>query len=113
MAHENPALTRHVSDLWPDLERLLRVGDQAQQLLAQPGWAAIDLLVDAEIDAINAQMERTTPLSRADYAVRHGRIGGLKAAREAAEAIVAIADERRSEQQAKHEGEGSQSSPER
>lgn len=114
MARENAALTRHVKELWPDLEHLFEVGDQAQQLRVQPGWDVLCKVIDAEIDAINAQMESaaTNVLDQAEYAVRHGRIGGLKAAREAREAVVSVAEERKAEQKKKHEGDA-ESSPER
>lgn len=106
MAREDPALTRHIKDVWPDLEHLFTVGEHVGQLRQHEGWKAVQTLLQAEIDAINAQMEGGGgPLEQAEYAVRHGRIGGLKAAIGAADAIVTISERRFSEQQAQHEGD--------
>jgi hypothetical protein len=112
MAREDPALTRHVKDLFPDLEHLFEAAEQVVALQAQPGWAVLQRLLGAEVDAINATMESGKTLEQAEYTGRHGRVGGLKGAQSMADAIVGLAERRRAEQAAKHEGDA-ESSPER
>ncbi len=104
MAREDPALTRHVKDLFPDLVHLFEAETVVEQLEGHPGWTVVNRLLGAEIDAINAGMETGRTLDQAEYAGRHGRIGGLKAAQGVIDAIVSHAERRRQEQSAKHEG---------
>ena len=101
----DPAVARHVKDLYPELDALFEAGDQVKAVQATSGWGVVHGILGAEIDAINAQME-TQVLEQAEYAMRHGRIGGLRAAQSAVDTIVAIADARRAEQQARHEAGG-------
>lgn len=112
MAQVDPALARHNDDAFPTLEHLFDAGDAVAQLQGHPGWAAVQAVLQSEIDAIGRTMDGLKPLDQATYAMRHGRIGGLRAAQGTADAIVAEATRRRSEQQAQHEG-GAESSPER
>lgn len=104
MAREDAALERHVRDLWPDLEHLLEAGESVAQVVSHPGWEAVQTLLQADIDAISGELERfRRPLAQADYAMCHGRIGGLKAALAAVDTIVGCAERRRVDEQARHE----------
>ncbi len=99
----NPAIERHIDKLFPELEHALDAGEAVAEALVTLGWAHVEAVLDAEIDAISAHMEGASVLSRAEYAYRHGRIGGLKAVKQAAEAIIDRANARRDEQEARHE----------
>src|SRR2546421_5976763 len=100
-----PALTRHVEDVFPGLEHLLNAADDAASLKAHPGWHGVKALIEQEVATISDRLDHaTTPLTQAEYALAHGRRGGLLAIREAPDAIIERASKRRAEQQAKHEG---------
>jgi hypothetical protein len=87
------------------LEQVQLAADVARDLMAHPGWQVLKVLVDAEIATIDRDLDTGRPLeSRADYAARHGRRGGLRAPLQLIEALVADAERRVAEQRAKHEG---------
>lgn len=95
---------RHVRKDTP-LQELLDAAEEVRGLLSHPGWAHVEAAIAAEVDAINRRLNSgDEPLSRAQYAKSHGRLGGLLYVREALDAIVQRADERYREQQRKHEG---------
>lgn len=107
----DPQFTRHLDDLFPTLEALVEAAEAAQALTAHPGWDALSALLNAEIATIDADLDSGRPLdSRADYAAKHGRRGGLRAPGRALQALVGRAESRLAEQRAKHEG-GAESSP--
>lgn len=100
----DPRFTRHVDDLYSTLEELVAAGEAAEALLAHPGWAHLDALLNAEVATIDAELDSGRVLeSRADYAVRHGRRGALTAPSGALQALVGRAESRLAEQRAKHE----------
>lgn len=96
-----PFLTRHLRG-WP-LDELFEAGEAVEHLLAHPGWAHVDRLLGAEIATIEASLDGGLLESKAAYAFAHGRKGGLKAAREAAGAIVHKAAVKLEEQRSRHE----------
>jgi hypothetical protein len=99
-----PVLTRHVDSLFPDLEHLFQAGEDVAAVIVHPGWAAVKALVASEIDAINARLDAGhEPLEQAEYALAHGRRGGLLALQGAADAILERAERRRREQAERHE----------
>lgn len=99
-----PALSRHVEDVWPELADLFSAGEKVRQLTLHPGWDAVHELIRREVAAISDRLDNSiTPLTQAEYALAHGRRGGLLALDSAAEAIVARAEKRHSEQATKHE----------
>jgi hypothetical protein len=80
------------------------MGDAVQALVAHPGWTHVMALLDAEAAEADSKLENARePLSQAEYAMAHGRRGGLKGAREVAEAILAVYAARLEEQRARHE----------
>lgn len=114
----DPQFTRHVDYLFPRgdaqaFDDLVVAGEAAQALLASPGWPILVALLRREVATIDAELDSGRPLeSRADYAAKHGRRGGLRAPELALYALVGRAESRLSEQRAKHEG-GAESSPDR
>lgn len=97
----SPAWTRHLDGV--PLDELFSAGEAVEALMRHPGWGLVMRLVDAEVEATEADLDGRLLDSRAEYAHRHGRRGGLKGAREAADAIVRTAARRLEEQRAKHE----------
>lgn len=101
----DPRHTRHVSDLYPTLERLVAAGERAQSLVDSPGWGVLLKLLDAEVATIDRELDSGRVLeSRAAYAAAHGRRGGLKAVPELVYALIGRAETRLMEERAKHEG---------
>lgn len=101
-----PALTRHLRDLYPSLERVAVAGEAARMLTEHPGWAVLLDLLDAEAATVDAKLEGGVLDSRAEYAFSHGRAGGLRAGPLMIEALIVHAAERLEEQRRKHEGAG-------
>lgn len=100
----DPRHTRHISTLYPSLERLLAAGEAAEALTSSPGWSVLLDLIDAEIATIDRELDSGRVLeSRADYAAAHGRRGGLKAVPELVYALIGRAETRLMEERAKHE----------
>lgn len=107
----DPHYTRHVKGT--ALEELFAIGEAVESLAGHPGWIHVQRLVDAEIAEIDRKLDgREEPLSQAEYALAHGRRGGLRGARDAAEAILDGYQRALAEQQRRHEGDA-ESSPER
>jgi hypothetical protein len=101
----DPRDSRHVGDLFPTLEEKLAAADAARDMLASPGWAVLQGLVEAEVATIDRTLDSGTPLeSRADYAAGHGRRGGLRAPLQLIQALVSTAERELAAQRAKHEG---------
>lgn len=81
------------------------MAEQVQAVVDHPGWELLMVFVQAEIAEIDAKLDGgRDPLSQAEYAMAHGRRGGLRTLEDAATAILAKAERRLLEQQAKHEG---------
>lgn len=94
-----PAMTRHVEVLWPKTEDLFVTGEQVSNLLAHPGWKAVQEIIDREKAIIDTKLDSPhRALEQAEYALAHGRRGGLTAAADAADAITAKAQQRYAEQ---------------
>lgn len=111
----DPQFTRHVDALFPrpGLQELLDGAEAARALRDAPGWPVLVALLNAETDQIDAELDDGRLLeSRAHYAAKHGRRGGLKAPERAIEALIGRAESRLAEQQARHEGDA-ESSPDR
>lgn len=83
-----PALTRHVRDVWRDVPELIDAAEGVEQLLRHPGWHAVHRILDREVATIDRQLDEGPPRDLGEYAKAHGRRGALRAAEEAATAIV-------------------------
>lgn len=100
----DPTLERHVGKVFPQQGERLALEQLLRELLASPAFAAVERLLEAEASAVSRPMDASMkPLETAEYAARHGRLGGLRAFRAAAEAIVLTAQEERVELE--HEAE--------
>lgn len=94
-----------VKDELTDLDELFAAAESVESLVSSPGWAYVSRIVDAEIAQIDRDLDRgDEPLTRAQYAKKHGRRGGLLSARDVAEAILQRARNEHERQRAKHEG---------
>jgi hypothetical protein len=101
-ARPDPQLSRHFDGF--SLEELVAAAEQARLLLAQPGWNLLTGLIQAEVATIDRELDSGRPLdSRADYAAKHGRRGGLMAFEQILTALIDRAESRIAEQRAKHE----------
>lgn len=110
-ARSDPHYKRHVRG--SDLEGLFAAGEAVEGLIGHPGWAHVNAIVDAEIAEIDRALDgRDEPLSQAHYALKHGRRGGLRGARDAAEAILDRYRTALAEQQRRYEGDA-EPSPDR
>lgn len=103
-----PRMTRHVKGRYDTLNGLVAAGELVQGLIGHPGWGHLMGVIDAEIATIDRRLDDaiTEPLSQAEYAVAHGRRGGLRAIEDAAHAIVGVAADELERQRARHEGAG-------
>jgi hypothetical protein len=97
----DPRLSRHL----PDALDVLEVeAEWVQATVSTPGWEVLLGLVAREVEVLSRELEGQRPLdSRADYALRHGRLSGLRAFAEFAEGLISKADAKLAEQRAKHE----------
>jgi hypothetical protein len=96
--------TRHVEDLFPTLGELFSAGEEVAALAGHPGWRHVVAMLDHERGAIDRTLDTAgMPLSRAQYAMWHGRRGGLAGAQGAVEAILDKYALRLEEQKDKHE----------
>jgi hypothetical protein len=94
-------MTRHVRRVWPDLQGLIAAGEAVQEFEAHPGWICVQQVLEAEAAEIGRDLNRgTEPLSQAEYAMAHGRLGGLAGALEAVQAILQHVELRMDEQRA-------------
>ena len=85
----DPRLTRHVDRIYPDLQDLFAAGEAVEDLLAHPGWLHITRLIEYETATVDFDLDgRAEPLSQAEYAMAHGRRGGLRAIEGASGAIL-------------------------
>jgi hypothetical protein len=70
------------------------------------GWLCVCRLIDAEIATVQQGLDQGAHrYSHPELAWAHGRLSGLKALREAGDAIADHATRRRQDQAAKHERE--------
>lgn len=114
---ETLALSRHIKDLWEGrdaLPQLIEDAEAVERVLAQPGWQAIQRVLEAEIAMIDRSLDGRPKETAAEYAHAHGRRGALGAAGEAARAILQQAATRRQAAEAAQQNEGAgESVPER
>lgn len=103
-----PALTRHVRDLWPEIESLLDAGQDVESVRHALGWAHVELLIEAEIATVQRGLEQhaAAHYSHPELTWALGRLSGLKALAEASDAIVESASRTRRQQAERHEREG-------
>jgi hypothetical protein len=109
----HPKLTRHIQRRYVTLEQLTEAADAVEGLLAHKGWGVLADLLGDEISTIENALDDGPPISQAEYAYAHGRKGGLKAAKAAAELLIARATVKLEEQRQKHEQEAAGSASER
>lgn len=103
-AQADPQLTRHINDLYPTLGQLEEAASSLETLVRHPGWFVLIELLDAEVATIDRELDSGRVLeSRSEYAARHGRRGGLRAAPELVAAVMARYAEKADEQRRKHE----------
>lgn len=103
MARDTPALERHITRLWPTIEERASVGEAVDALVRLPGWASVLTLIEAEVATIEEPMRDGRVLEQADYAARHGRIGGLLSAENAPGTILAFVKSEQQQQEAHNE----------
>lgn len=102
MAAEDPALERHIGRVFPTQAERFALEEPVRALLSSLGFGMVQRLIDAEASAVSRPMDAAmTPLETAEYAARHGRLGGLQAFRRGAEAIVSAVQEERHELEAR------------
>ena len=105
LSKDDPRFLRHVRDLYPVLDALFDAGEDVRSLTAHPGWTHLMALLEAETAMVDRHLDGASePLSQAEYAMAHGRRGGLRGAVAAAEALVSHADTKLAEQRRIHEG---------
>lgn len=106
-------MSRHIVSRYRSLEELLAAAEAVETLLASEGWKVLSTLIDDEISTIENALDDGPPISQAEYAYAHGRKGGLKAAKVAANLLIARATAKLEEQRQKHEQEAAGSASER
>jgi hypothetical protein len=106
-------MARHIATRYRGLEELTQAAEAVESLLASEGWRVLSTLIDDEISTIENALDDGPPISQAEYAYAHGRKGGLKAAKVAANLLIARATVKLEEQRQKHEREPAGSGSER
>lgn len=99
-----PPWTGHVDRQYAELDELFAAAEAVEALMAHPGWDHVTRLLDAEAAQVSATTDGRLLESRSEYAFAHGRMGGLRAIKAAAGAIVGRAAQRLEQQRSKHEG---------
>lgn len=101
----NTAYANHVKAVYPGPRsvELFDAADVVTDFMRHPGWHLVGQLVDAERSDLDARLDGRLLDTRAEYASLHGKRAALRAFEEAAHALVAVAERRLAEQQAKHE----------
>lgn len=90
--------------VFPTLDELFGAGEHVQALKAHPGWAILSRVIEEEIAEIDFKLDERLLPTRSEYASLHGRRAGLRAFWQAADAIVAVAEEKRRQQAQRYEG---------
>ena len=103
----DPLYINHVDRLWPELTDLFAVGERVEALAESAAWGDVAAILDAEAAKVTASLNQARePLTQAEYAMAHGRLDGLSAARRAVDAIIRLSRERLEEQRQAHEAAG-------
>jgi len=103
----DPRMTRHIDRLWPEPQGLFEAGEIVQEFTSHPGWAVITRVLEEELAEIGSRLDHgSKPLEQAEYALAHGRRGGLLAMNEAAQAILVRFQQRMAEQRDLYESAG-------
>jgi hypothetical protein len=104
-------LTNHADAIYVDADSAQRGLDDVHRLLASPGWSRVEEILELELVAIDKRLDcPREPLSRAQYAMEHGRRSGIKATLQVPLAIIERAGRRLDIERAKFEGDA-ESSP--
>lgn len=105
-------MTRHVRNVWGDgqLPELIEAAEAVERLKSSAGWEAVRLVLHAEIATIDRELDEGAAKEAADYAKQHGRRSALRAADEAARAIIGEALRRRKEAEQATEDAGESAS---
>jgi hypothetical protein len=102
-----PEITNLVRGRYDTLDGLLAAGELTRGLVEHPGWRHLQGVVDELVARIDRDLDgEREPLSRAQYAQRHGRRAGLRAVEEAAQTLVRVAEDELEKQRHSHEGAG-------
>jgi len=102
----DPKMQNAVKAAFPDLNILFAAGEDVSVTVNTPGWQHLMSLLEEMIAEIDSKLDSGhTPLTQAEYAMWHGRRGGLAGARDAAEAILHRYAVELAAQKAKHEGD--------
>jgi len=99
-ATRNPKLRRHFDDLFPELDQVLDAAEHAASVLEHPGMGVLRSILVAEIDTISRGLDDRV-LQQAEYAMAHGRRGGLIASLEALDVLIAWAESLAAKERAK------------
>lgn len=91
---------RHVDRMFPDLRELSDSADAVDRLVSEPGFIAVQALIDAEVEAIDRKLDHAPLQEATEYAHAHGRRGALLAFKDGMAAIRERADERIKEDEA-------------
>lgn len=72
-----------------DFQQLDNAARALEDLRRHPGWSVLQDLLNDEIADLDARLDGgTKPLEQAEYALHHGRRGGLKASRDAVATVL-------------------------
>src|SRR4029078_5271449 len=81
----DPKMQNAVKAAFPDLNILFAAGEDVSVTVNTPGWQALLSLLAEMIAEIDSKLDSGhAPLTQAEYAMWHGRRGGLAGARAAA-----------------------------
>jgi hypothetical protein len=102
----DPRMERHLKVIYPLPQDLFEAGEAVGATHDSAGWLHISRLIEYEIATIDAGLDGPNhPLTRAEYAMAHGRRDGLRGAQKAVETIITVALREYDRQRAKHEGD--------
>ncbi len=90
------AYTNQLADL--ELVPLLDAAKRVRDLEGHPGWTLVRGLVDVQRDRVQAQLLNSSLPSYEKLAQLQGELRGLASMREAAESVLAYAEERAAEE---------------
>lgn len=116
----NKGMVNRVGRVWSgddSLPELIEAAEAVERMMATPGWAAVQAVIEAEVATIDAKLDRGHAKEAAEYAKAHGRRSALRAADDAARAIIGRAAELQEREQARADAEATsgagESAPER